>query len=184
MTKALKGLTLTALALVISCAEGPTIPLLIPSGSVSFSFTGGGGGTFNATGSLADAALHGGVYADGETTARDNSTNVSGVRPTGGNFANAVMITFKGQAAGTGTITAGCGPTDTVACNALTFYIGNDEGVSNFTCVLTSGSITLASISSSTAIGSFSGSGNCVSSANVTSAFAVTGGIFNVPLGP
>ena len=176
--------TLAALAILTACGGGTTSPTLIPSGSASFTFTGAGGGTFAATGSASDAATTR-TYAVAYTNSQDNSIDIQAVQATSASLSNVLTIVFKGQAAGTGTVASGCVATSTVACNTIAFVIGTPGGSSSsFQCFVTSGSITVATVSGATATGTFSGSGNCIANTGVSSAFTLTGGTFSAPLTP
>ena len=183
---------LASLSVLMACgSDSGTNPITaVTSGSVSFSYTGGGGGSYNASGGISSATLAATpfttTWAAGYKDATDNSTNIASNIPRTGTTSDLVVITIKGQTASTGTIAVGCVPTSTVACNSVSLLIGQSSSGATFSniCSLESGSITLASISSTNATGSFSGSGTCVSSAGATSAWVVLNGAFNVPLLP
>lgn len=182
---------LAALAVVVSCGDS-TSPDLTISGSASFSFTGGGGGTFSATGGISTADINSSTapyaknFAAGFTNNTDNSTNVVANVPTTAGLSNLLVVTYKGQTAGTGTINSTCNSTSTISCNDVFFEIGQNAGGSSYSyiCFTTSGTVTITSISSTTITGSFSGSGTCISSGGVSTAFTVTNGTFSVPLLP
>ena len=182
---------LAGLAVLASCGDS-TSPDVTVSGSASFTFTGGGGGTFSATGGISAADINSSTvpytknFAAGYTSSTDNSTNVVANVPTTGGLSNLMVVTFKGQTAGTGTISGTCSSSSTVSCNDVFFEIGQSAGGSSYSylCFTTSGTVTVTSISSTNVTGSFSGSGSCVTPTGATSAFVVTNGTFNVPLLP
>lgn len=183
---------LASLAVLVACgSDSGTNPVVtVTSGSVSFSYTGGGGGSYNATGGISSATLASTPYtttwAAGYRDATDNSTNIASNIARTATTSDLAVITIKGQTATTGTIAVSCVATGTVACNSVSLLIGQSSSGATFSsiCSLESGSITLASISSTNATGSFSGSGTCFSSAGATSAWVVVNGAFNVPLLP
>lgn len=183
---------LVSLAALMACgSDSVTNPInAVTSGSLSFNYTGGGGGSYNATGGISSATLASTPYtttwAAGYKDATDNSTNIASNIPRTSTTSDVVVITIKGQTATTGTINVNCVTSGTVACNSVNLLLGQSSSGATFSniCSLESGSVTLASISSTNATGSFSGSGMCFSSAGTTSAWVVINGAFNVPLLP
>lgn len=158
------------------------------SGSLSFNYTGGGGGSYSASGAITSAALASSPYtttwAMGFKDATDNSTNIAANIPKTGSTSDVAVITVKGQATGTFNIDVNCFDTSSSTCNDVALLIGQSSNGQTFSniCTLSSGSITISTLSSTNAVGTFSGSGTCVTSAGAISAWAVTNGSFNVPL--
>ena len=183
---------LASLTVLVACgSDGGTNPVgAATSGTLSFNYTGGGGGTYNATGGISSVALASTpfttTWAAGYKDPADNSTNIASNIPRTSTTSDLVVIALKGQAASTGTISPSCTPSTTVACNSVSLLIGQSSSGATFgnICTLTSGTVTLASISSTNATGSFSGSGTCVTAAGGSSAWVVINGAFNVPLLP
>ena len=183
---------LASLSVLMACgSDSVTSPIdAATSGSLSFSYTGGGGGTYTATGGISSATLASAPYATtwaaGYKDATTNSTNIAANIVRTSTTSDVVIITIKGQTASTGSIVVDCTPTSTSACNSVTLLVGKTSSGTTFgnICSLTSGTITIASLSSLNANGSFSGSGTCVTSTGGTSAWVVINGLFNVPLLP
>lgn len=180
------------LSLLAACGgDSVTSPIdAALSGTVAFNFTGGGGGSFGATGAITSAALASSpfttTWAAGYKDATDKTTNIAANVPKSATTSDFVAITFNGQTASTGNISPSCIDSSTTTCNAVGLLLGHSSSGSTFTsfCALMSGSITLSSISSTNATGSFSGSGTCVTATGTSSAWVVTNGTFNVPLLP
>lgn len=181
-----------ALSLFAGCGgDSPTgITNGTVSGTTSFTYTGGGGGSFSATGAISSAALlvtpHSTVWSTGWKDNADNSTNVLANSPRAGGLADFVVVTINRQSVGSGAIDVNCTEGASTTCNAVDFVIGVTANGENFTnlCSLESGTIAILSTSSTRATGSFSGSGSCISSTNVMTGFTVTNGSFSVPLLP
>jgi hypothetical protein len=181
---------LATLLLLAACGDkSPTnINESLASGTLSFAYTGGGGGSYNATGALAptanDATLSATTWAAGWKDNSDGSTwFMSNVARAGG-LSDLAFVIIKQQTAGSADIDPNCQPTSTVMCNGVGTIIGSSAtGSWSFICSLTSGTITIASISSTNATGSFSGAGTCLDGATIGSTpFVVTNGSFSVPL--
>lgn len=179
--------------LAASCGDkSPTDPIDGDvSGTVSFTYAGGvgGGGSYSAIGAIGSSVsattAHTATWAAGWKDNSDNSTNVLANMPRTDGLSDVPAITINRQTAGAATINPNCIPTSTTSCNDVFFFIGADATGSSFTylCTLTSGAITILSISSIKVTGTFSGAGSCLhASSGTTSAFAVTSGSFDVPL--
>lgn len=158
------------------------------SGTLSFSYSGGGGGTFNATGGITSAALASSPYtttwAAGFKDASDNSTNIAGNIPRTSTTSDVAVVTVKGQSTGNFAIDVSCVETSTSTCNSVILLTGWNGTTNSFTntCVLTSGSITISTLSSTNAVGTFTGSGTCGTQAGSFTTWIVTNGSFSVPL--
>jgi hypothetical protein len=153
------------------------------SGTVSFSFTGGGGGTYNVTGAIPvnASALFTTNWAAGARDDANNTTEVISVRTATASTFDEIVITIPRTTAGSSTIDVNCSAN---TCADVSFLIGtNSSGsVFQYLCVLETGTIAIGSISSTRASGTFSGTGTCTNGGGTETAFAVTGGSFNVPL--
>ena len=179
-----------ALAMLAACgSDSGTNPIDANiSGSVSFNYTGGGNGSFSATGAITSAALASSPYtttwAAGFKDSTDNSTNIAANIPKGSNTSDFAVITTNGQTASTYNVNVNCNGSNTTACNSVTLLTGQSANATTFTylCSLTNGTITISSISNTKATGTFSGTGTCLTSTGASSAWVVTNGSFNVPL--
>jgi len=175
-------------ALLAACGSDTLTDVITASGSLSFNYTGGGGGSYSATGAITSAALASTPYATtwamGFKDATDNSTNVAANVPKTGTTSDVAAISVKGQATGTFSIDVNCITTSTSTCNDVLFLIGQNSTGPTFSsiCSLITGSITISALSSTNATGTFSGSGTCTTATGTTTAWVVTNGSFNVPL--
>jgi hypothetical protein len=179
------------LALLTACGSDSATNALNDaiSGSLTFNYTGGGGGgSYNATGAITSAALATTPYATtwsiGFKDATDNSTNILGNIPKTATTSDFAFVSVKGQATGTFSIDPSCVVTGTSTCNDVTLLVGQSTNGSTFTllCTLTSGSITVSALSGTNAAGTFSGSGTCGGLTGLPSAWVVTNGTFSVPV--
>jgi hypothetical protein len=144
------------------------------NGSLSFSHTGATTGTFNASGSLLVLDPQAATWAAG---ARDDANQsigiVANVARTSTTFDD-IVIDFPQLT--TGTVTVANGAAVAIAFGQTT------TGTAQWICGLTSGSVTVSSISGSRVRGSFSGAGTCLASTGGPVAFTVSNGDFDVPL--
>jgi hypothetical protein len=169
-----------ALLVVLSCSDssGPNV-----SGSVSFSFTGGGGGTFTASGNAPSftAPPTATSWAVGYVDAGE--THVAASRPRSGALVDLAILRFEGTATGSQTIDVSCNIDGSTACTGMELLLnfnGNGD-TGDFFCALTSGSIVITEISATRARGTFSGTGTCLAgTGGGSSAFAVSNGTFDV----
>ncbi|MDQ2668728.1 MAG: hypothetical protein M3Z05_22430 [Gemmatimonadota bacterium] len=179
-----------ALALLSACGSDSVTNTVndATSGSLSFNYTGGGGGSFSATGAITSAALASSPYtttwAAGFKDATDNSTNMAANITRTATTSDVAVISVKGQATGTFSIDVNCVATGTSTCNDVVFITGQSASGQTFNnaCTLTAGSIMISALTSTRATGTFSGSGTCASSTGVETAWVVTNGAFSVPL--
>ena len=155
-------------------------------GSVSFTYTAGGGGSFNVAG---NAPALGGTAPTAVSWALGYTENgeafIAASKPRSGTNVDMAILRIQRTSVGTETIDPVCDEDGTVACSTLVLFLnfnGNGD-TGDFFCGLTSGSIVVTEISSTRAKGTFSGSGNCVAgTGGSSSAFAVTGGTFDVAM--
>jgi hypothetical protein len=180
-----------ALTFFVACGGDGTGPIDFnygTSGGISFTYSGAGGGIFSAKGVFTATALatvpYATTWATGWKDPSDNSTTIVANLSRPGGISDLAVIAIKGQTTGTVTIDPNCITTDTVTCNEVSFRVGHSSNGTSFAyvCSLTSGAITVLSISSTNATGTFSGAGSCFTSNGTSSAFAVTHGLFDVPL--
>ena len=181
---------LAALSLLAACgSDGPTSVNGAISGSVAFTYTGGGGGSYNATGSIAssasDATARATTWSAGYTDATDNSTNIVSNLATSATLSNMAVIVINRRTVGSSTINTTCQPTTTTTCSFLALIIGQNASGSTFafSCTLDAGTVAIASISATKVTGTFSGTGTCINGTTFASTtFVVTNGTFDVPL--
>ena len=179
-----------ALSLLAACGSDSATNVIngAVSGSLSFNYTGGGGGSFSATGAITSAALASSpfttMWAAGFKDSTDNSTNIAANIPRTSTTSDLTAITVKGQSTGTFNIDVNCVGSSTSACNDVALFTAQSAGAQTFgnACSLTSGSITVSTLSSTSAVGTFAGSGTCVTPTGGTSTWVVINGTFNVPL--
>jgi hypothetical protein len=175
-----------ALGVVLAgCGDSPTEPTLGVSGSTSFTYT--GAGAANATSYSASGA----VPANFETTWGSSSWAAGGVDgtaetdiiasvPRTSSTWDVAIITINRTTPGTSTISSSC--TANVCTSVSVIFNASQDLLTSYSyfCTLTTGSVTISSASATNATGTFSGSGTCVNSADVESAFTITNGSFNV----
>lgn len=180
-------LVAAASLVLAACGDDPTGTNAAVSGSVSFSYTGGGGGSYSASGAISSVAsqqtIHTTTWATGFRDNPTTSINVAANVPQSGSLANYFFITVGRQTVGSSTIDVNCS-TDNPACTDVVLVVGSNQAGTSFQffCQLESGTVTITSISNDNVQGTFSGSGTCFTPAAVESAFTVTSGSFNVPL--
>jgi hypothetical protein len=179
-----------ALSLLAACGSDSVTGAIngAVSGTLSFNYTGGGGGSFSANGGITSAAFANSAYtttwAAGFKEASDNSTNIVANIARTSTTSDFAAITVKGQSTGTFNIDVNCVATSTSTCNDVALFTAYNSSAQTFgnVCSFTSGSITIATLSSTSAVGTFSGSGGCVTPSGTVTPWAVTNGSFNVPL--
>lgn len=169
----------TAFAGLASCSDSNS-PNGAASGTVAFTFTGGGGGSYNVTGAIPvnQASLYTTAWAAGERIDASGSVEVLSIRPQTSSTFDEVFISIPRTTTGSSTINCSAG-----ACAEVLFLMGSNVSGSQFQflCTLEAGSVTIASITSSRVSGSFGGTGTC-DNGTALQAFTVTGGSFDVPL--
>lgn len=173
-----------ALLGALSCGDS-TEPNVF--GSLTFSYTGGGGGTFTAQGGVPsfDAPSTTVSWAVGYT--ETGETFVAASKPRSGQNVDMAILRIQRTSAGSEPIDTGCDEDGAVACTVMVLFLnfnGNGD-TGDFICGLTSGTIVITDISSTRAKGTFSGSGTCLAgTGGASSAFAVTNGSFDVAMTP
>ena len=180
-----RGLVVVALFASFSCGDSSGPNTL---GTLSFSFTGGGGGTFNVSGvapSFSAAPPTGVTWAAGYLEAGE--IFLGGSRPRSGGLVDLAVLRISRTTAGTESIDASCDSDGPAACTGMFLFLnfnGNGD-TGDFFCGLTSGTIVVTSATSNRAQGTFSGAGQCVAgTGGAITAFTVTNGSFDVALVP
>lgn len=171
-----------ALLGALSCSDssGPEI-----RGSLAFTYTGAGGGTFNAAGDAPTftAPPTGTSWAVGFVEAGE--THVAASAPRSAGLVDLAILRFERTTPGSQSIDPACNINGSASCTGMQLLLnfnGNGD-TGDFFCGLTSGAIVLTEASSSRAKGTFSGSGNCIAGTGGSStAFSVSSGTFNVAL--
>jgi hypothetical protein len=167
-----------SLAVLVGCSGTPG-PDLEVSGTLAFTYSGGGSGTFNASGPLTLDPAAGEFAVGGRHGA---GLVITASRPRTTLTHDVVSMVIPRLTNGSSTVDAACLSFD---CAGLLLTLGeaNDDGLDFLEfCNVTAGTLTIATITDQRATGSFSGTGECVSSTNTTTAFEVTDGTFDVAL--
>lgn len=167
-----------------SDSSGPGNPT---SGSVSFSYTGAQSGSFNVTGAVTSLSAPSNTqpWAVG---IRDQASSTIGVvanRPQSAGRYDVVVIAANRLTVGSSSIDTNCDPNFDTGCDGVAVVFDASDTQSSPTmlvCVLTGGTVTIASLTSSRVTGSFSGSGSCADQNSVETGFTVSEGTFDVAL--
>jgi len=172
-----------ALFSALSCSDssGPGI-----HGSLAFTYTGAGGGTFSASG---DAPAFGAPPPPGTSWVggyvQANQSFVGGSTPRSGVLIDLAIVRVERTTPGSESIDPACNIDGSAPCTGMNFYLNfnGDGDTGDFFCGLTSGTIVLTAVSSSRAKGTFSGSGSCFDgTGGGPSVFSVSNGSFDVAL--
>ena len=178
-----KGLLLlAAMVAVVSCSEtsGPT-----NLGTITFTFTGAGGGTFTASGPsipLEGSAPTTSSWTVGVVDEAQGQTVVVASVPAASGLVDFVAISLDRATTGAEPLDAACN-IDGDVCTGMVFFrnFNPDGDAMDIGCGLTTGSVVIAEITSSRLKGTFSGSGECVEfDGFTTTPFTVTNGSFDV----
>jgi hypothetical protein len=167
-------------ALACSESSGPNI-----HGSLAFTYTGAGGGTYSASGDApaSNAPPTGTSWAAGYVEA--NESHVAGSTPRSGVLIDLAILRVERTTPGSESIDPACNIDGSASCTGMDFYLNfnGDGDTGDFFCGLTSGTIVLTEVSSSRAKGTFSGSGSCFDgTGGGSSVFSVSDGAFDVAL--
>ena len=154
-------------------------------GSLAFTYTGAGGGTFSASGDAPpfSAPPPGTSWVVGYVQA--NESFVAGSTPRSGGLIDLALLRVERTTSGSESIDPACNIDGSASCTGMDFYLNfnGDGDTGDFFCGLTSGTIVLTEVSSSRAKGTFSGSGSCVDgTGGGSSVFSVSNGAFDVAL--
>lgn len=179
-------LPLASVFLLASCGDDdPSGPGNL-SGSMSFTYTGAGGGTFNASGTapalaanIGNSSFSAGFRDDAET-----QLGVFGVRARGGGRYDMMVLGISRLTVGSVNVEADCDPDLGEACSGFVFItnVSESDDSFDFWCIPTSGTLSISSISSTRAEGTFTGSGQCFNEALQFSNFTIVNGTYSVAL--
>ena len=167
--------------LACSDSSGPEM-----RGSVAFTYTGAGGGTYSASGDAPSSTATEpptGSWAAGYV--RANESHVVGSTPRSGVLIDLALLRLERTTPGSVSIDPACNIDGSTSCTGMNFYLNfnGDGDTGDFFCGLTSGTIVLTEVSSTRAKGTFSGNGNCVDGTGGSpSVFTVSNGTFDVAL--
>ena len=181
-------LPLISLAALAACGDdGPPSGPGNLSGSMTFTYTGGGGGTFTASGiaPTTSANLGSTNWSAGFRDDAANQISVFGVRTRSGGRYDLMILGISRLTVGSVSVEADCDPDLGENCSGFIYFVNISDADENmdFMCFPTSGSMAITSISGSRAQGTFTGSGNCVhGTTGAVSSFVVTNGSFDVAL--
>ena len=177
-------LLVTSLVFLAACgSDGPTTVTGF-DGALTFTYSGANSGTFSASGSLPSTAS--GQATTAWAAAQASATSemfVAAASPRSSTTHDFVGIFIQRNTVGTETINPSC----SFNCNGVDLTIGAANSGSTFTvmCYLTSGSIASTEKSASRMKGTFSGSGECLTSTGAAAgALTVTNGTFDVAIVP
>jgi hypothetical protein len=167
----------------LSCSDvsGPEL-----GGSLAFTYTGAGGGSFSAAGdapSLAADPPTGRSWAVGYVQASD--TYIAGSSPRSGGRVDLAILRLNRTNPGSSTIDAACNIDGSTSCTGLELFLNfNPDGdAGDFFCHLSSGTIVISEMSSGRAKGTSSGSGVCIAgTGGASSAFSVSNAAFDVAM--
>jgi len=178
-----RRLVVVALFASLSCSDSSGPNTL---GSLSFTYSGGGGGTFTSSGtapSFSGAPPITTTWAAGYIEAGEMFAG--GSRPRSGGRVDLALLRIGRTTSGSETIDPTCDIDGSAACNGMILFLnfnGNGD-TGDFFCGLTSGTIVVTTASNSRARGTFSGAGQCLAgTGGGVSAFTVTDGQFDVAL--
>lgn len=178
-----RGLVVMALFAALSCSDSSGPNRL---GSMSFTYSGGGGGTFTASGnapSFSAPPPTGTTWAGGYIEAGEMF--LGGSRPRTGGLVDVALLRIGRTTTGSESIDANCDIDGIVPCTGMFLFLNfnGDGDTGDFFCALTSGTIVVASVSGSRAQGTFSGAGQCLTgTGGASSQFIVSSGEFDVAL--
>jgi hypothetical protein len=153
-------------------------------GSMSFTYSGGGGGSFNASG---DAP----VFTAPPPTAtswavgymQSGEINIGASSPRSGGRVDLAILRVERTTPGSASIDPACNIDGDIACTGMELSLnfnGNGD-TADFFCALTSGTIVLTEVSGSRAKGTVSGNGNCIAGTGGSATdFTVSNGTFDV----
>ena len=185
----LRGIAVLAtLAVIAGCSDGPTPPVVGFYGALSFTYTGGGGGTHTADGdftTVTSANLYAQDWAYGARSDEEVVVGIVSNQPRSLTTHDMSILVINRLTTGSSSFSVDCDPEVTDACTGFVFYraVPNAGGAGyEAYCILTSGSVNLTTISNSRAQGTFNGSGLCFDVDFNDEPFTVTGGTFNVAL--
>lgn len=176
------ALILASIPLLVSCSSDKGTGPGDLEGLLEFLFSGMTSGSFSAQGSLTSTTNPSTTasWAAGYRDEQEGALVVEAVKPQSGGTYDLVAITIPRLTTGSSTIDINC----TTSCAAVIVLFRQNDSTQDFQflCGLESGTLTISSISSTRAAGTFSGSGTCFDASFTQGSFSVTGGTFDVVL--
>lgn len=175
------------LVLAASCSDSPSTPIVGFNGALSFTYTGGGGGTHTADGdftAITSSNLYTTDWAYGVRSEVDVVLGIVSNQPRTATSHDMTILAVNRLTTGSSSISADCDPDVDAGCTGVVFFRGQSNTFTTYEhyCILTTGTVNIASISNSRATGTFSGSGFCFDVDSNDEPFVVTNGTFNVAL--
>lgn len=172
------------LLLLPACSDTATEPGGL-SGTVSFTYSGGGGGAFSATGvpPANTSAEPNADFAAGNVDTPRPQTTAVGYHVRGVGRFDAALIGINRVTVGSSQISEDCDITFD-SCTGFMFIINGsqaNEETFDFVCALSTGTFAITELSPTRIRGTLTGSGECFSSSFAVTAFTVTNGTFDVP---
>ena len=153
---------------------------------MSFTYTGAGGGSFNASGGAPALFANAGNTSWSAGFRDDAATQlgVFGVRARGAGRYDMMVIGISRLTVGSVSVEVDCDPDLGEACSGFVFITNVSEADDNFdfTCIATTGTLAISAISSVRAEGTFTGSGQCFNQSDQLSNFTIVNGEFDVAL--
>jgi hypothetical protein len=165
---------LGALLIVATSCSDSTGPDAF-GGSLSFSYSGATSGTFNASGSILAEDPLASTWAVGTRDEENEILTVAANFARSSNSFDDIVIDLPQLTTGTVTVANG-------ATIVMTFARNASGTTAAWDCALTSGSVTVTSLSGTRGRGSFAGTGSCFPPTGAPVAFTVTNGSFDVSL--
>jgi hypothetical protein len=187
----LKSVLAFAFAVALAGCGDSTTPT-VTIGSLSFTYTGAGAATattYAATGTIPATVNTNGTsslgtipWAAGSVDQTNNFTIIGASVPRTPTTWDVTNIVATRTTVGTSPIAANCDDPEATDCTGVMALFGMNPNGDSFAylCALSTGSVTISTITSTNITGTFSGSGACFTEEGAASAFTVTNGIFNV----
>lgn len=173
-----------AFALVASCSDSEPDGFGA-SGTVTFSLSGVPGGPWNVSGRppVSQSQAFTTNWSAGLRDDSDGAITVVSVRAQSGGLADNLFMTIPRLTAGSEEIDLNACDSTTEVCAEFGFLLGWDPDTFDefdYSCELTAGTLTISSISSTRASGSFSGIGTCTDANLDDFDISVNSGTFDV----
>lgn len=179
-------LPLVSVFLLASCGDDDPFGPGNLSGSMSFTYTGAGGGTFDVSGTAPAIAANIGnaSWAAGFRDEGATQLGVFGVRARGGGRYDTMILGISRLTVGSVNVEANCDPDLGEECSGFVFLtnISEADDEFDFTCVATTGTLSISEISQFRAEGTFTGSGQCLNPNLQISNFTIVNGTYSVAL--
>ena len=187
----MKFRSLLALCAIVAAGCGDSTK---PGAStLSFTYTGAGVAnttTFSVTGEIppnivGTSSIGTTAWAAGGVDPASNYSNILAAIPKSSSSWDLFGIGVTRKSVGTSPLDANCDD-EATNCTGIFMFLGLNPNGDTFTyfCVLTSGSVTITSITDSRIAGTFSGNGFCEDANFLETPFTVTNGQFDVAITP